>query len=74
MAGADERVNAHVRRIEDCADRRDDRYVIAEDGKIVDALSLGSQKRQRGRRSRGLKSDGKKHHVLVRIHKAVNSL
>ena len=48
VAGADERVDAHVGRIQNCPDRWNDGYVIAEDGKIVYALSLGSQKRQRG--------------------------
>jgi integrase len=49
------------------AARRNDGDMIAEHGKIVDALGLGSHQRQRGRRSRSLEPDGEKHDVLLGI-------
>lgn len=48
VAGTNEGVDAHVGRIEDGANRRNDRDVVAEYGKIVDALCLRSHQRKRG--------------------------
>ena len=67
VARPDEGVEPHVGRIENGADRGNDRDVIAEHRKIVDALRLRAHQRQCRGGSRGFKADGEKHHVLVGI-------
>lgn len=67
VAGANEGVDAHVGRIEDGANRRDDSYVVAEYGKIVDTLRFRAHERERCGGSGGLESNGKEHHVPVGI-------
>ena len=65
--GPMKRVQTHVGRIQNGADRRNDRDVIAEHGKIVKPSALARMQRERRRRRRGLKTDGEEHHVLVGI-------
>ena len=67
VAGTDEGVDAHVRRIEDRANRGNDRHVIAEDGEVRNAFGLGAHQRESGGGRRGFKADGEKHHVLFGI-------
>ena len=63
----DEGVDAHVGRIENRANGRNDGDVIAEDRKILDAFRFRAHQRERGRGRGGLESDGEEHHVLVGI-------
>src|ERR1700733_1531374 len=67
VSRSNESVETHVWGIEDGADRRDDRDVIAEDREITDALSLRAHERQRSRGRRRLESDRKEHDLPLGI-------
>ncbi len=67
MPGPDKCVQAHIRRIEDGADGRNDRNVIRENREIPDAFPLGPDQGESGGRGRRFKADGEEHHVPVRI-------
>jgi hypothetical protein len=63
----DEAVQPQVRGVEDRADRRDDRHVVAEDEEVAQALGLGALQRQcRGGR-RGLEPDREEHDLAIRV-------
>ena len=67
MSRPDKAVQAHVRRIENGANRGNDRDVVAEHRKVLHAQRLGAHERQRRRGRGGLESDGEKQHVLFGI-------
>src|SRR5215207_11527780 len=58
VPGPDKRVQAQIRRVEQRPHRRDDRYVVAEHGEVLDALLLRPLQGQRRRWGRGLEADG----------------
>ena len=57
VPGADEAVEAQVRRLEQGPQRRHDRDVVADAREVRDALRLRALQRQRGGRSGGLEPD-----------------
>ena len=63
VSGADERVEAKIGRLEQRANRRHDRDVVAEDGKVANARGSRAHQRERGRRGGRFEADGKEHHV-----------
>jgi len=67
MSRSNESVETHIWRIEDGADRGDDRDVIAEDRKIADALSFRANERQCSRWRRRLESDRKEYNLSLWI-------
>lgn len=67
VARADERVELEIARIEDRPQRRDDRNVVAEDGKVADALALGLQDGERGRGRGRLEAECEEHDLSVGI-------
>ena len=58
---------AHRRRLEDGRDRRGGEHVIAEHREIRQALLGGGLDRQRGRRRRGLETDGEEDDLALRV-------
>ena len=56
VPGADEAVEPQVGRLEQRAQRRHDRHVVADAGEVRDALGLRALERQRGRRARSSRS------------------
>src|SRR6185437_11043852 len=67
VSWTDKSVQAHVGRIENGPNGGDDGDVIAEYRKVSYALGFGPHQGQGSGGRSGLKSNGKKHHVLVRI-------
>ena len=69
MTGTEKTVEAKVRRLQDCLDRRHDGHVIAEHEEVRDTELTGTKHRDRGRGCSRLEPDGEEHDVTVRgIH------
>ena len=58
VARTDKRIDPHVGRIENRVDRRNDSHMVAKDGEVADALSLGAHQCERRRRGGGIETDG----------------
>src|SRR5206468_10311834 len=67
MPGADEAVQAEIRRVEDRLDGREDDDMIAEGREVFDFLLSGLQDRQCRGWHRGLKPDGHEDYLFVWI-------
>ena len=67
VARADEAVEAQVGRVEQRAQRRHDRHVVAHAREVRDALGLGALERQRGRRRRRLEADREEDDLAVGV-------
>jgi hypothetical protein len=67
VARADEPVESHVRRVEQRAQRRDDRHVAAHAREVRDVLNLGPLQRERRGGRGGLEPDREEDDLLVRV-------
>mmetsp|Transcript_18256 Transcript_18256/g.43898 ORF Transcript_18256/g.43898 Transcript_18256/m.43898 type:complete len:229 (-) Transcript_18256:65-751(-) len=69
MAGPEEAVDRHTRRVEDGPDRRHDRDVVAEQREVVDAAPLRLEHRHRGGGHGRLEAEREEHHVAARVRR-----
>jgi hypothetical protein len=67
VSGPDEAVEPQVGRLEQRAQRRDDRDVVAVDEEVGGRLALRPDERQRGRGGGGLEADGEEDDVPIRV-------
>jgi hypothetical protein len=67
VAGPDEPVEAQVGRVEQRAQRRDDRHVRADAREVRDCLCLGALERERGGGRRGLEPDRVEDDLALRV-------
>jgi len=73
VSGADESIEAHIRRIEDGADGGHDSDVIAEDSKIPNALFFRTHQCECSGGRCGFESNGKEYDFLVGFFLAISS-